>query len=181
MTTPIRRPGPTGPLALLLAAAAAAAVGVPAAPARAAGPAAAAPRTPQADPIYDSYASGKKALEAAAIVAVEKKRRLLVNFGTNDCALCATFASAIYDSKPFQETFKEQFVPVYIDVPAGSENEKLLQGYGIDRSKGLPAIAVLDVETKKAEVFRAGEAADAARKGAEEVRAFLLKLYKPTN
>jgi hypothetical protein len=175
MKTPTRRIPFPGTFALLLAVAAAPS-------ARAAEPAApAAPKAAAAEPIYDTYASGPKALEAGAVVALEKKRRLLVNFGTNDCAPCSTFSRAIYETRAFEETFKEQFVPVWIDVPVGSETEKLLKGYGIDRSRGLPAVAVLDVETKKAEVFREGEAAEAARKGPEEVRAFLLKLYRPTS
>ena len=118
MTLPPIRPIRRLSALLLLAAA-----GLAPLPVRAAAP----PAAPQADPVYDEYASGPLALKAIEPAAVAKDRRILVNFGTNDCAPCATFAAALHESRAFEDALKEQFFIVWIDVSPGSENEKLLK------------------------------------------------------
>ena len=69
-------------------------------------------------------------------------------------------------------------VPVFVDVAPGSPNRALLARYGIDPSKGFPALVVSDEALKVAEVTKAGEAAALGAKGKDEVRAWLLKRFK---
>jgi hypothetical protein len=61
---------------------------------------------------------------------------------------------------------------------AGSPNRALLARYGIDPSKGFPALVLSDEALKVAEVTKAGEAAALGAKGKDEVRAWLLKRFK---
>ena len=142
--------------------------------ARAAEPPAPAPETL---PIYDTTSIGALAIEAASKAAADSGRRLFVNFGTNDCAPCRVVNDAIYE-EPFLKAFLTQFVPVFVDVAAGSRNGELLKRYEIDPAKGLPAIVLSDDTLRVAEVTKDGEVAAAAAKGKDAVRAWILKRFK---
>ena len=138
---------------------------------------AAEPPVPEGLPIYDTTSVGALAIEAASNAATESGRRLLVNFGTNDCAPCRVVNDAIYE-EPFLSAFFKQFIPVFVDVAPGSPNRALLERYGIDPAKGFPALVVSDEALKVAEVTKAGEAAALGAKGKDEVRSWLLKHFK---
>lgn len=128
-------------------------------------------------PVYDPFTSATLALQSAAEVAAAKNVRILVNFGTNDCEPCVTFSKAIHEDPTFEVALRDQLVTVWIDAIPGSENEKVFKGYGLDRSKGLPAVAILDIAMRTSTIFKNGEAAEAARKGTAAVRDFLLKQF----
>ena len=147
----------------------------PAAPKTPAEPAAPAP--PEMLPVYDTTSVGALAVEAASRAAADSSRRLLVNFGTNDCAPCRTFNDAVYE-EPFQTAFFAQFVPVFVDVSPGSPNRDLLTRYGIDSSKGLPAVVLSDESLRVAEATKEGELAAAGAKGKDAVQEWLLKRFK---
>ncbi len=138
---------------------------------------AAEPPVPEGLPIYDATSAGALAIDAASKAATESGRRLLVNFGTNDCAPCRVVNDAIYE-EPFLSAFFKQFIPVFVDVAPGSPNRALLERYGIDPAKGFPALVVSDEALRVAEVTKAGEAATLGAKGKDEVRAWLLKRFK---
>ena len=130
-----------------------------------------------AAPVYDRYLLGEKAIQKSGQAALDSGRRLLVNFGTNDCAPCRTVNDAIYE-RPFVKGFMEQFVPVFVDVSPGSKNRALLDRYGIDPSKGFPAIVLSDETLRVAEATKAGELVAVAGKGKEAVQAWILKRFK---
>lgn len=132
--------------------------------------------SPDTLPIYDTTSIGSLAVEAASKAAIESGRRLLVNFGTNDCVPCRVVNEAIYE-EPFQTAFFGEFVPVFVDVSPGSPNEALLTRYGVDASKGLPAIVLSDAQMRVSEVTKEGEVAAAGTKGKEAVREWLLKRF----
>jgi thiol-disulfide isomerase/thioredoxin len=142
-----------------------------------AGPPAQAPGTL---PIYDSTSEGPLAVEAASKAAADSGRRLFVNFGTNDCAPCRVVNDAIYE-EPFQTAFFEQFVPVFVDVAPGTPNRALLERYGIDASKGFPALVLSDEQLRVAETTKEGEMTLVAKKGKEAVREWILKRFKKAN
>ncbi len=149
---------------------------------RASTPAAPAPKkasaTPKAlPPIYESYLVGEKAIAAAGRVATSSGRRVLVNFGTNDCDACRVVNDAIYDPV-FLEPFMKQFIPVFIDVSPSNPNRELLARYGIDPAKGLPAIVVSTKELDPAVVTRDGEVARAAANGKKAVQDWLLGQFE---
>lgn len=151
-----------------------------AAPGRAGGPP---PTTPSAGPgqpsaaaaapVYDEFLIGEKAIQKSGKAALDSGRRLLVNFGTNDCVPCRTVNEAIYE-RPFVKAFMEQFIPLFVDVSPGSANEGLLKKYQIDAAKGFPAVVISAKDGKVAEVTRNGELAEVAKKGKEAVREWLL-------
>lgn len=127
--------------------------------------------------IYDTTSSGALAIEATSLAAADSGRRLLVNFGTNDCASCRVFNDAVYE-QPFLSAFFKQFIPVFVDVSPGSPNRALLERYGIDPTKGLPAVVLSDDRLKVAETTKQGEMAAVAAKGKDAVREWLLKRFK---
>lgn len=128
-------------------------------------------------PIYDTTSVGALAVEAASKAASESGRRLMVNFGTNDCAPCRVFNDAIYE-EPFLSAFYKQFIPVFVDVSPGSPNRALLDRYGIDPAKGLPAVVLSSEELSVAEATKAGEMAAVAGKGKDAVQEWFLKRFK---
>jgi thiol-disulfide isomerase/thioredoxin len=134
---------------------------------------------PQPDdlPLYDTTSVGGLAIEAASKAAQDSGRRLLVNFGTNDCEPCRVFNDAVYE-EPFLSAFFKQFVPVFVDVAPGSKNRELLKRYGIDPSKGFPAIVLSDDSLRVAEATKDGEMAAVAAKGKDAVREWILKRFK---
>lgn len=132
--------------------------------------------TPARPPIYDPYVSGEKAIMDTARQCIESGRHLFVNFGTNSCDLCYTANEALSDPA-FRDTFFKALIPVYIDVTPGTENAKLLESYGIDPAKGLPAMAVIEFSPQKATISRNGEYAAAAKKGPDAVRIFLSQFF----
>jgi hypothetical protein len=119
-------------------------------------------------PIYDVDADGKKTLEYYQKLASESGRRLLINFGVNDCAPCRTTNSAIHEKK-FFDPFILQFVPAYIDVSSGT-NAVLVNDYHISPRADLPAIVILMPDGRVIETLAHGEMAAIARKGEEAVR-----------
>jgi hypothetical protein len=132
--------------------------------------------SPDTLPIYDTTSIGALAIEAASKAAVDSGRRLLVNFGTNDCAPCRVVNDAIYE-EPFLTAFLGEFVPVFVNVGPGSRNEEVLTRYGIDPAQGLPAVVLSDEMMRVAEATKEGELAAAGAKGKEAVREWLLKRF----
>lgn len=129
-------------------------------------------------PIYDTNSIGALAIEAASRAASESGRRLFVNFGTNDCPPCRVVNDAIYE-EPFQTAFFAEFVPVFVDVSAGSANVSTAARYGIDPAKGLPAVILSDESLRMAEATRSGELLEVAKKGKEAVREWLVGRFRP--
>ncbi len=132
---------------------------------------------PERLPIYDTDSVGSLAIDAASRAASDSGRRLLVNFGTNDCAPCRVVNDAIYE-EPFKTAFFGQFVPVFVDVSAGSPNLADAARYGVDPAKGLPAVVISDEGLRVAEVTRDGELEAVAKKGKEAVQGWLLKRFR---
>ena len=130
----------------------------------------------EALPIYDTTSVGALAIEAASRAAAASGRRLLVNFGTNDCAPCRVVNDAIYE-EPFLTAFFTQFVPVFVDVAPGSKGRDLLARYGIDPAKGFPAVVLSDEQLRVAEATKEGEFAAVAAKGKEAVREWILARF----
>ena len=128
-------------------------------------------------PIYDTTSIGALAIEAASSAAAASGRRLLVNFGTNDCKPCRVANDAIYE-EPFLSAFFTQFVPVFVDVAPGSKGRELLARYGIDPAKGFPAVVLSDEQLRVAETTKEGEFAAVASKGKEAVREWILTRFK---
>lgn len=136
------------------------------------------PSAPKAkEPIYDTEINGKKEIAWKIKVCTQSNRKLLINFGTNDCELCHTVNKAMHERK-FFEHLVTQFVPVFVDVTPGTRNAELLKDYAIDPAKGLPAMVILDHEGKFEEATNDGEMVATARQGDEAVRSWILKHFE---
>jgi thioredoxin-related protein len=155
-----------------------------------AGPAAAAPpaqkksETPAPTPavpegpIFDPEAVGEKQIADYQKVCLDSSRRLLIVFGTNDCAPCRTFNHALHKDK-FFEPFINQFVPVFVDVSSGT-NASLLVHYNINTSAEQPGIVILMPDARIIEILAHGEMAALARKGDAAVQEFFLARFLKT-
>jgi thiol:disulfide interchange protein len=141
-----------------------------------AAPAAPPERTPAAVPIYDRDMDGQRQLEASSRFCLQSGRRLVLNFGVNDCATCRVVNQAMHEPK-FYEAFIKDFLPVFIDVTPGSKNAEILKRFQIDPKKGLPAIVVFDAQFKPQDVTRKGEIAKLAKKGVEPVQLWFLAKF----
>ena len=156
-----------------------------------AGPSAAAPptkeksnttaRTPavREAPIFDSEAVGQKQIADYQKVCLDSGRRLLIVFGTNDCAPCRVFNGALHKDK-FFEPFINQFVPVFVDVSNG-ENASLLVDYNIDPRAEQPGIVILMPDARIMEILAHGEMAALTRKGDAAVQEFFLARFLKTD
>lgn len=128
-------------------------------------------------PIYDEHALGAKALEWTQEASRLSGRRMFVNLGVNECEPCRQVNAAMHDKK-FFEVFIKQFVPVFIDVgPHAAKNRALLKEYGIDATKGFPAVAIFSPEGKLLEVTRKGELAALAGKGQDAIQGWILERF----
>jgi len=154
-----------------------------------AGPAGAAPpaekksETPAATPapegpIFDQEANGEKQIADYQKVCLDSGRRLLIVFGTDDCAPCRAFNRALHKDK-FFEPFVNQFVPVFVDVSSGT-NASLLVQYNIDPHAEQPGIVMLMPDGRVIEVLAHGEMAALARKGDAAVQEFFLARFLKT-
>ena len=133
-----------------------------------------APAVPE-DPIFDAEAIGAKQIADYQKVCLDSGRRLLIVFGTNDCAPCRVFNRALHKDK-FFEPFISQFVPVYVDVSSGT-NASLLVDYNIEARAEPPGIVILMPDARIIEVLAHGEMAALTRKGVSAVQEFFLARF----
>jgi len=126
-------------------------------------------------PTFDPEALGEKQIADYQKVCLESGRRLLIVFGTNDCAPCRAFNHALHKDK-FFEPFVNQFVPVFVDVSSGT-NASLLVYYNIDSRADQPGIVILMPDARIIEVLAHGEMAALSRKGDAAVQEFFLARF----
>lgn len=138
---------------------------------------ASAPAVPES-PIFDPEAVGEKQIADYQKVCLDSGRRLLLVFGTNDCAPCRAFNRALHKDK-FFEPFINQFVPVFVDVSSGT-NALLLVHYNIDTRAEQPGIVIFMPDGRIIEVLAHGEMAALARKGDSAVQEFFLARFLKT-
>lgn len=130
-------------------------------------------------PIFDPEAVGEKQIADYQKVCLDSGRRLLLVFGTNDCAPCRAFNRALHKDK-FFEPFINQLVPVFVDVSSGT-NAQLLVRYNIDTRAEQPGIVILMPDARIIEVLAHGEMAALTRKGDAAVQEFFLARFLKTD
>ena len=129
-------------------------------------------------PIFDSDAIGQRQIVDYQKVAKDSGRRLLLIFGTNECAPCRAFNHAIHE-KQFFSAFINQFIPVYIDVSSGT-NASLLADYNVNPAAEQPGIVILMPDGRIMDVLAQGEMAALTRKGDAAVQEFFLTRFLKT-
>lgn len=135
------------------------------------------PAGPEA-PIFDTEAVGETQIADYQKVCLDSGRRLLIVFGTNDCAPCRAFNHALHTDK-FFDAFINQFVPVFVDVSSGT-NAQLLVRYDINPHAEQPGIVILMPDARIIEVLAQGEMAALTRKGDAAVQEFFLTRFLKT-
>jgi thioredoxin-related protein len=138
----------------------------------------ASPSERQAAPIFDADAIGRKQVADYQKVAQDSGRRLLLVFGTNECAPCRAFNGAIHE-KRFFGAFINQFIPVYVDVSSGT-NASLLVDFNVDPAAEQPGIVILMPDARVLEVLAHGEMAALTRKGDAAVQEYFLARFLKT-
>jgi thioredoxin-related protein len=139
---------------------------------------AASPSEQRAAPIFDSDAIGQRQIADYQKVAQDSGRRLLLVFGTNECAPCRAFNRAIHE-KQFFAAFINQFIPVYVDVSSGT-NASLLVDYNVNPAAEQPGIVILMPDARIMEVLAQGEMAALTRKGDAAVQEYFLARFLKT-
>ena len=137
------------------------------------------PTVQQAAPIFDSDAIGQRQIADYQKVAQDSGRRLLLVFGTNECAPCRAFNRAIHE-KLFFAAFINQFIPVYVDVSSGT-NASLLVDYNVNPAAEQPGIVILMPDARITDVLAQGEMAALTRKGDAAVQEFFLARFLKTD
>ncbi|HSB62543.1 MAG TPA: thioredoxin family protein [Thermoanaerobaculia bacterium] len=130
-------------------------------------------------PTFDPEAVGEKQIADYQKVCLDSGRRLLLVFGTNECAPCRAFNRALHKDK-FFEAFINQFVPVFVDVSSGT-NAVLLVHYNIDTRAEQPGIVILMPDARILEVLAHGEMAALTRKGDAAVQEYFLARFLKTD
>ena len=129
-------------------------------------------------PIFDSDAIGSRQIADYQKVALDSGRRLVVIFGTNECAACRAFNRALHE-KVFFKAFLGQFVPVYVDVSSGT-NATLMADYNVNPAAEQPGIVILMPDARIMEVLAQGEMAALARKSDAAVQEYFLSRFAKT-
>ena len=105
------------------------------------------PGAPQAPrKLYNETADAKAAIGAAVAAAAEDGIRVLVNWGGNDCARCASYGPAQRDPG-FGVKLSDEYKVVNVDVGNADRNADVAQAFGVKlAADALPQFPVLDAK-----------------------------------
>jgi thiol-disulfide isomerase/thioredoxin len=95
--------------------------------------------------IYDEAADAKADILAAVTRAKENQRRVLVQWGGNWCHWCILLHDLYAKDKAIAKTLRYEYDVVLVD---SNKNPQLMAAYGVDTTKGVPYLTVLDGEGK---------------------------------
>ncbi len=139
-------------------------------------PAPAASPKPDTPTIFDPEADGDLSLAYYQDIAKRSNRRLIVVFGTNECAACQVVNAAVSEKRFYAELAK-QFVPAFIDATPGTPGGEIPARYGIAPKAPLPGVVIFEPSGRVTEVLAKGEMAEVARKGKEAVQLWILERF----
>ena len=128
--------------------------------------------------IYDEAADGSKQIADALDIARDAHKHVLLQFGANWCGPCHKLHELFEMNKNIAEELEKDYVVVMIDVNKG-HNKDIDTKYGHPTRFGLPAIVVLDADSKQLTTQDTGKLEQADHHSPENVMAFL-KEWSPT-
>lgn len=144
-------------------------------------------QTPRPAPkLYNETANAKDAIDAAVKAAGTDDIRVLINWGANDDARCAAYATA-QRAREVNATFSffsDEYKPVYVDVGKADKNVDLAGTYGVKLdASALPALTVLDQKGKVVANISSRDlaGADGAGFDAKKIAAFLTQYKAPAS
>jgi thioredoxin 1 len=122
--------------------------------------------------LYDEKADAKEEIaDALRSAKLDHKKTLLV-FGGNWCYDCHVL-DAMFHQPDLAPTVNRGFHVVHVDIGRGEKNTDLVQKYGVNPERGVPAIAVLDAGGKLIFSDKGGEFSRARSMDPEVILGFL--------
>jgi len=94
--------------------------------------------------LYSVTADSAREIDTAERVARHDHKRILLDFGGNWCGDCQVL-DFYYHQAPNAEILAKYYVVVHIDIGHIDHNLNIAAEYHVPISKGVPALAVLDV------------------------------------
>jgi len=127
--------------------------------------------------IYPANADAQAEIKEAKTEAAKQGKRILLIFGANWCYDCHVLDLALHrpDLAP---VVAGSYEVVHIDTGDGHKNQELMDEYQVPRSKGIPAIAVLESSGQLLFSQKNGEFENARALTPEALLEFLNK-WKP--
>ena len=123
--------------------------------------------------VYPQVTQGNGQVGEALRLAAAQGKRVVLDFGTNQCASCQVTAGFFTDEHVHAQ-IAEHFLLVHVNVgPKAHQNTDLARRYGADVAKGLPAIVVLDPSGKT--LGASNEFSNAPNMSANDLLTFLNK------
>lgn len=121
---------------------------------------------------YDPDLDVPAAIKAALAEADADGKRVLLEFGTDDCPDCHVLGYYLADEHS-QATLDAHYLAVRIDVGELDRNLATVKRYGDLLRVGIPVLVILDGDGTKLVDTGAGELKDSRRYKAKDIAAFL--------
>jgi thiol:disulfide interchange protein len=105
------------------------------------------PLQPPARPnpqLYPANANAVQEISKATATARKESKRILLVFGGNWCLDCHVLDNAFHQPA-IAPLLNNNFIVVHVDVGEYTKNLALAKKYHVDLEKGVPSIAVLDI------------------------------------
>jgi thioredoxin 1 len=132
-----------------------------------------------ADGPYDERANAKREIRLAVSQAAKAHVPVLLVFGANWCGDCKVLDMAMKEGASAPLVARD-FRVVKINVGKFDRNLDVAETYGVPLKKGIPAVAVLDADSKVLYATRGGELADARKMGEDGLHAFFTRISRET-
>jgi thioredoxin 1 len=127
--------------------------------------------------LYPDPAEAPAEIAAALTAARKDHKRVLLVFGGNWCYDCHVL-DATFRSTAVAPLVNENYHVVHVNVAEYNKNLDLAKKYGVSLDKGVPSLAVLDLDGKLVFSQKQGEFESTVKLGQEDVTAFLQR-WKP--
>ncbi len=122
-------------------------------------------------------ADAREEIRQALARAAKQRKRLLVVFGADWCYDCHVLDRA-FQRRDIAAVVTASYEVVHVDVGKGDRNQDLMNEYQVPMKRGIPALAVLEINGKLLYSQKNGEFERARALGPEDLLEFLKK-WKP--
>jgi hypothetical protein len=124
--------------------------------------------------LYEANADAKTEIAQSVKAAAQDGKRTLLVFGGNWCYDCHVL-DAMLHQPDLAPVVRRGYRVLHVDIGRGEKNADLVQKYGINIDKGVPALALLDAKGNEIFVDHGGQFSGARRMDPDTVLAFLEK------
>jgi thioredoxin 1 len=125
--------------------------------------------------LYKPDANAIQDIRRALAVAGKQHKNLLLDFGGNWCIDCHVLENAFHQPR-IAPLLNNNYIVVHIDVGKYDKNLELAKKYRVNLEKGVPSLAVLDIQGKV--LYSTGDFERARMMSEDDVIQFLDK-WKP--